>query len=119
MTKCAGVEPLLPGQMTGIDNEFSDETVGRMGGMPGDMAGGIAVATSAADTQDDGIPVIGHGAVVVGVKVGCGGVAFHALSGDLFVEIDNVGRIAGAIAPRVGGRIPGDGQLKEPVVIPI
>ena len=119
MTKRAGIESLLPRKIARGGDVSSGEAVGRVRGMPGDMTGRITVATPAADAQYDAVPVVCDGAVIAVVQTGRRRVAFHTIAGNLFVEIDQVGWKTGAVAPGIGGGIPGDGQLKKPVIIPI
>lgn len=87
--------------------------------MPGNMPIGVTMATSTADTQQDAFPVVGDRAIVVGGKSRGSNMTFHALTRNLFVEIHQICRVARAVTPGVGGGIPGDGQLVEPVLVPI
>ena len=108
MAERAGIETLLPGKVPGADDIFSGKAVGRMSSMPGNVLGAVAVAALTADRQHEHVPVIGDDAVVAGADVCRAGVTLHTFARNLLVEIHQVGRIAGTVAPCIGGSKPGD-----------
>jgi len=118
MTECTGVQSLLSAQKPGVNNIFSSFFSG-MGLVESHMTGGRPVASFAVNSIDDAAFIEYSAFIPLFFRPGMGTMTFHTLPMDLLVKIDNVGRIAGAVAPTVQRSIVGYRQLEQSCIIPI
>src|SRR5579859_586465 len=120
MTKRAGIEPLLSRHPAGIADIGALLFAG-MGGVEADMRCSRSVTFLTIDAIQE-LPLVEEVAGLVPARKDrprVGGMAFQALGWYGPVKDRGVARIAGALAPAVRRREIADGQLEQPLSLPV